>query len=268
MRLIVFGDSFSEPHEHDWIWTKQLSQFDSVINHAIGGSSIEYSINKFYEYFENDYKATDKIIFTLTDRNRAPLVHKEYNPQWASYINTLDLKQTTGRNDKGIDITEDHYEDYLEYYKTVLRYTDPKTNYYKYFIILSMLNNLDNDVIVLPCFETFHSNLKLKDNVILTKLPLIDISKAEVVIDDNNDVSWIFPNLDFRPNHMLPDNHKIFADTITKCFATKQDNFKLADFKQNVISKRNAHKFMWIKVPTSKADHHGWSWNKMFDRNQ
>ena len=56
MRLIIFGDSYAEPFSADWVWTNQLTQFDTVINNALGGSSIEYSISKFYEYFENDYQ--------------------------------------------------------------------------------------------------------------------------------------------------------------------------------------------------------------------
>ena len=246
MRLIIFGDSYAEPFDADWVWTNQLPQFDTVINNAVGGSSIEYSMNKFYDYYENDYQKTDKIIFTLTDSCRAPIVHKDYNPNYSAYVNVLEVKQTTGRDDKGTDIYDDHYKNHFEYYKTVLQYTDPIINYYKYFSVLSMLNNLDNDVIVLPCFEKFNSKIELKENIILIKLPLIEICKAEVA-DRDTDVSWIFPNLDFRPNHMLPDNHKIFAETITKCFETKLDEFKLHNFKQDQISKHNAHKFMWIK---------------------
>ena len=246
MRLIIFGDSYAEPFGADWVWTNQLTQFDTVINNALGGSSIEYSISKFYEYFENDYQKTDKIIFTLTDSCRASIVHEDYDPNYSAYVNVLDVKQTTGRDDKGTNINGDHYKDHLEYYKTVLRYTNPITNYYKYFMVLSMLNNLDNDVIVLPCFEKFNSKIKLKENIILIQLPLIEICKAEVT-DRHHDVSWIFPNLDFRPNHMLPDNHNIFANTIKKCFEDKKDHFNLQDFKQNIISKHNAHKFMWMK---------------------
>ena len=248
MRLIIFGDSYAQPYTHvDWVWTNQLKQFDIVINNAIAGSSIEYSINKFYDYFENDYRDTDKIIFTLTDSCRAPIVHKEYNPEWASYINVLDVQKTTGRDDKGTQSgIEQHHKDYENYYKAVLTYTDPQINYYKYFSVLTMLNNLKNDVVVLPCFESFESKLNLHDNILLTKLPLIEICNAEI-IGRHRDVTWIYPNLDFRLNHMLPDNHKIFAETITKCFETKIDAFKLNNFKQDQIGRHNAHKFMWIK---------------------
>jgi len=248
MRLIIFGDSYAQPYPHvDWVWTNQLKQFDSVINHAVSGSSIESSINKFYEYFENDYATTDKIVFLLTDSCRAPIVHNDYNPEWACYINVLDVQQKTGRDDKGTQSgMEQHHTDYADYYKTVLNYTDPKINYYKYFSVLSMLNNLKNDIIVLPCFETYTSKLKLNENIILTKLPLIEICNAEI-IGRHADVTWIYPNLDFRLNHILPDNHKIFADTITQCFQTRQDQFRLNNFKQDQIGRRNAHKFMWIK---------------------
>ena len=248
MRLIIFGDSYAQPYTHvDWVWTNQLKQFDIVINNAIAGSSIEYSINKFYDYFENDYRDTDKIIFTLTDSCRAPIVHKEYNPEWASYINVLDVQKTTGRDDKGTQSgIEQHHKDYENYYKAVLTYTDPQINYYKYFSVLTMLNNLKNDVIVLPCFESFESKLNLHDNILLTKLPLIEICNAEI-IGRHRDETWIYPNLDFRLNHMLPDNHRIFAETITECFETKIDAFKLNNFKQDQIGRHNAHKFMWIK---------------------
>ena len=53
---------------------------------------------------------------------------------------------------------------------------------------------------------------------------------------------------------MLPDNHKIFAETITKCFETKLDELTLNNFKQDQISKHNAHKFTHLLI--SNHDRH------------
>lgn len=81
-RLLVFGDSFLETYrEKDMIdgqvpWVDILAKSMScnLVSYAVSGSSLNYSVQNFFHYMENDYRHSDFILFSSTCSQRAPFL--------------------------------------------------------------------------------------------------------------------------------------------------------------------------------------------------
>ena len=64
-RIVVFGPSVAEPCREEYAWPKQLAtRFNrELINYALGGTSIEWSLYKLREYLQIEWRPKDKIVF-------------------------------------------------------------------------------------------------------------------------------------------------------------------------------------------------------------
>ena len=206
-RIIIFGDSFAQDWDFEWTWTKLLAKKLNAeqVNYAIGGSSIEYSMYQFTEYLKNNHRDNDKIIFVATEPNRSPIVHPKYDPTSAA-LHTL-----TG--DKEFKQAWELFD------KQVLKYQDVKFNAWKYTIVASMLNSINNDAIMLTAFERCEEH-STRDNFIISQTVLLDYS---------------LKNHSKLPNHFEPHNHQAMAHGAEQTFINKKDLFQLHTLKYNLF---------------------------------
>lgn len=271
MRVIIFGDSFVEPYDHiDWVWTNQIKhkiKATEIKNYALGGSSIEYSLKRYYDYVMTDHQESDKIIFVLTDGHRSPIVHPDYNPSWASFVNSLHKR--TKDNKKWYDKdTQKHYEDHMQFYKSLTCWLYDDDNHYKYFTVMNSLQNIPNDVVMLRSFEHIDVEKIIKfnnkSNLTFPSLSLTKVSKDEIKGDK---LKLKMGDLDFnawehflRPNHMMEANHNILAEFISKILL-KENNVANPTFNSDIINESNIHKFnkefvetLNKPIPVDKSD--------------
>lgn len=236
MRLIIFGDSFAHPHKADYVWTNNITvrlNATEQINYANNGASIEYCLYKLDHYIKNDYDVDDKIIFFITNPTRAPLVDNDYVPDWASLSSAYDMVKGESRHDR----TVDHVKEHSAYYKTHVTFTSLQQSEYKFFLVLSALNTIKNDALVLFSFNKLHKKIAKQDwrkNLIISSINGYEIANNEIVgdIESINDLYN-----DYRAHHMSEINHKIFVDCVVNSFAQRKDCFDINNFKQNILNK-------------------------------
>tara|TARA_B100001059_G_C17806745_1_gene569648 strand:+ start:1029 stop:1709 length:681 start_codon:yes stop_codon:yes gene_type:complete len=196
-RIIFFGDSFAEPKPEDYVWTKQLARkFDAeLVNHAVGGSSIEFSLFQFAQYMKQDYRETDKIIFIVTHPSRSPVVHPQYDPSTAN-LNTL-------KGDKEFN------KAWLKLHLQLYKFTgQPETDFYKYFIVTSVLNSITNDTLMMCSFEECEER-STRDNFVVSRIHLREYSES----------NWK------APNHYWEPNHNAMSECAYKSIINKKDMF-------------------------------------------
>ena len=196
-RIIFFGDSFAEPKPEDYVWTKQLAnKFGAeMTNHAVGGSSIEFSLFKFTEYMKTDYRDTDKIIFVCTHPSRSPVVHPQYDPSTAAL--------NTHKGDKEFNTA------WLKLHLQIYKFTGkPETDFYKYFIVTSVLNSISNDTLMVCSFGECDET-STRDNLVISRINLREYS-------DSNPQA---------PNHFWQPNHNAMANCAYKSIINKKDMF-------------------------------------------
>ena len=186
-RLIVFGPSVAEPCMEDYAWTKQLAEKMNyqLINHALGGTSIEWSLYKLTEYINTDQRPKDKIVFVASHPSWCPIVHKEYIPTWANH--------------------GDHAQ-HGEFEKTMIRYTDYDTDRWKYFLIANALNTINNDALMMCAFESC-TEKSMRNNFIISKINLS-------VYTDRDRVGT---------NHFREHNHHAMAKFVYESFIQLKD---------------------------------------------
>tara|TARA_B100000214_G_C23966948_1_gene628178 strand:+ start:925 stop:1695 length:771 start_codon:yes stop_codon:yes gene_type:complete len=256
MRLIIFGDSFAQPYEQEWIWYRQTAQkldCDEIINYAIQGSSLEYSLSKLVGHIATDLQEQDKIIFLTTIPIRAPIVHEKYLPEWACLYN-MDVLA-----DKNIHSTaHEHFEQHKQYYKSHALFAEYNISLYKHLPLIATCNMINNDVVCMMMFDVvpaYIRKLVTKKNLIIPDMFLYDVSANEL---DQQNMPALFNKLgigDMRPCHLTRKNHDVLAEAMAQSLTQKKDCFNVDSFHQKILNKNNVHKFFS-------------EWNKMFERNQ
>lgn len=193
-RIIIFGPSVAEPCQEKYSWTKQLADKMNykLINHALGGTSIEWSLYKLREYINTDHRPKDKIVFVASHPSWCPIVHNEFIPTWANY---------------------GAHQQHGEFEKTMIRYTDYNTDRWKYFLIANSLNVMDNDAIMMCAFESC-TEKSIRNNFIVSKINLS-------VYTDRDRVGT---------NHFREHNHNAMSEFVYKSLMQNEDCYDKKQF--------------------------------------
>lgn len=155
-RIIFFGDSFVEPKNNMYNWTRLLSHKleRQHINYGRSGSSLHFSTNCFFRYIENDYREDDYIVFVSTSYTRFPKVHSQTDPGIAAAMMDYLIDQQ-----KFIKLGEaseaktyfDRYRQVVQYMSTV--FCNQEDFRHQLMLITSYLNNMKNTTVYIPGFH-------------------------------------------------------------------------------------------------------------------
>lgn len=212
--LVIFGDSFTENDfekavpeqskiEYDSYhnnWTNQLANKLSVneINYGMGGTSIEYSLTKFYDYIRDNDVSNDICIFALTSPQR------QY---WGDFY-----KRKTF-TDFDFDIDDSIDDNILHWVIDNEQMSKMEARWINATCMLHNFAYLFKKMIILNCFSTdivmqdLYRYIKPNNEVLVVKGSLRKhISSNEYIHEE--------PLWDPRPNHISDANHKILADEI------------------------------------------------------
>ena len=175
-RLVVFGDSFFEDIPGKVCWPSLLSErlnFD-IVNYAVAGTSINYSVQQFFHYYRTEYNPKDYIIFGTTYQARAPFTLNDGIVCWQNYI--LSYLSQPGAPMQN-QVTADEYysrEDsfWNVWFDQVFKFDDVDN---QIELIYSFINNLANKNLFLPGFDT----LRTDQNLLKDKFSLHMITRIE-----------------------------------------------------------------------------------------
>ena len=208
-RVVFFGDSFVESYHDDKNWTRIVSDsFDPPrqhINYGIGGSSLLFSINNFFNYIENDYNENDYIIFITTSYYRLPKVHSNVDPRFSSMLlNWIEYqffnKPGNYTQDRLYTPTNEYYSSYAQvvnYASTVLCNAEDHRHQLK--LMQNYLKHLPNKTLFLNAFPI--PKFEAEDEFEFT---LMDIA----VLTDFKEIV----------NHMSQEHNEILAKQVMRYF--------------------------------------------------
>lgn len=244
-KLLVYGDSYAQkiyPYAPDYkSWSQVLADKLGLelINNAIGGSSIEYSIKCFIrDKISNVISPNDIIIFIITSMGRLHLKYQNDNPGTASSF-------------KYEKFTSNYPVEHINFYKK-------NKNFIKWYIsnkdevmdnintsaYIHMLNsyarsNPDNTILVFSMNNIIHPvEVPSLSNFILPNINLFTISNNEFCKDIDFS-SWVRLIVsDPRPNHFCIPNSDIFANLAYEAICNKDPSiFTYDKFLQNILDK-------------------------------
>jgi hypothetical protein len=258
-KIIVFGDSYVR---YDWVsektdilsWPFYLSKNLNlpIINFGISGSGLNYSMVEFNKYLNSEnYDNNDIIVWALTNEQRLydPTMP---HPSLGIFYNLLDvIHHRSLEEQKWINENKKHA---LWSMENILH---PSINY-NILKIVSFLKvwanqNKNNTVVVIRCFRTlpggeFINNLLsiidegsnffpiLNDNDTLSNISGREFKKSNLhqyMLQKNINS----PGLDYRVNHLSPENRIILANQIFNIITNKSLKYwNRSEFKENLYS--------------------------------
>lgn len=237
-RLVLFGDSYAIEYEHnEYCWYKKLSEMleiSKILNFAIKGSSLEFSISALYKYINSpQYSTDDLIIFVPTAYGRNPFVGDNIDPECAFFLKVF----LSGRYDKKIRFHK-HYTENKVFYDTLFDMMNEESFKFQMFTLAMTLKQLPNMTVLLPAFDNYFKNHPLltpSDNFMIADLVLFRIDKAEIDSPEYYDLRYFFKG-DPRYCHMTKTNNIILASQLY-CAITHNDInfFNDAEFKTKII---------------------------------
>lgn len=175
-RLVVFGDSYFEDIPGKICWPSLLSErlnFD-IVNYAVAGSSINYSVQQFFHYYRTDYNPKDYIIFGNTYQGRAPFTMNEGIVCYQNYLLTY-LSEPGEPVDRREAIDEYYSREdnfWNVWFDQVFKFDDVDN---QVELIYSFINNLTNKNLFLSAFDTLHTD----QNLLKDKFSLHMITRME-----------------------------------------------------------------------------------------
>lgn len=234
MRYVIFGDSFADKNfpnndslENRW---SNLLDYPSK-SYALLGSSIWYSIDKFFNYIKSsNYNETDRIIFLCTHWSRAIKYTDNKFPQDHWRLSTPVVKNPKTEFEK----YQYKNKDAFEYISNNVITNSMITN------VVSMLelylNNLKNDTLFLPCFTLDEEELLGSERT--NNFSLAEVSRRE--FKSTQEMRKTFNNTtDLRANHLNFENHKILANLIVEFFKTFDKSiFNIESFNQTNLTQK------------------------------
>lgn len=235
--LVLFGDSYCAEYEctidqETW-WKKVASSLGlGIKNYAVRGSSLNYSMVKYYEYLNGSYSIDDIIIFTITSSGRSPLVHPDF-PSENSAI--LQLFSTCGFSFDAVPFPEalkKHYVDHKNFYQTWFQFYNPDLHLSQVNLVREALHGLKNKKLLINAFDEAKSSAFTRPYDFHLDGCITDISNKEFA-------SHGYPMrrmVDDRANHLSPENHDIFAEYILKCLDGDIKSMLDIDFKQGFLN--------------------------------
>ena len=241
-KLIVYGDSYvQEQQDKSLSWISLLAnKLDlPIINRAIGGSSVEYSIKSFVkDKISKIILPNDIIIFVITSPGRQHLKYQVQYPSTASVFRyeTFTPKYPTEHinyynlNKNYIKWYEDNKDDdifklnALSYVHMLNSYA--KSNPNNTFIILSMNTLLD------------FIDIPILDNFIIPNISLKKISDNEFTYPINFTYFTKKIKIDPRYNHLTIPNVLILTDLVYKSIMDRDSSIITNDkFSKNILDR-------------------------------
>lgn len=244
--LIIFGDSFADKAKscneewyipglpeflHDFktwqILVAQNINCKKLINYARGGSSLFFSMQSLIHYMRTEYQPNDTIIFVATSGDRLPFLWGDHKDAEAGWHATL-LHYLSGNVDKSWPQYSFYNKNNKEV-KWIHENFNTDENHIMFLeYIKSHLKSLSNNTLLINAFEdVFSSPNEPIFDTIGFKRGLMYISEKELICKND---PWLYLSKgDWRPNHLLQENHKVLSSQINKYFKFKDKNV----FKQN-----------------------------------
>ena len=246
-KLIVYGDSYAE--DQNFIsWTTQLANKLNVtlVNRAISGSSIEYSIKYFIkDKLSNTISYNDIIIFIFSSPGRHHLDYQNKFPRTASIysygisgsvhpLNNITYYQENKEHIRWYEANKD--EDIFKINASA--YIHMLNNYAR--------NNPSSIFVILNMNTLYHPiDVPILDNFLISNISLRRLSNNELAsgISYNYFVKKVIA--DPRYNHLTIPNISILADLIHKAILTKDtsiityDKFLRGILDRSILSQKD-----------------------------
>lgn len=260
-KLVVFGDSYVR---YDWVsretdymsWPWYLAELLNipVFNFGVSGSGLNYSMLEFNRYLNSEnYDPEDIIIMALTNEQRLYDVTMPH-PSLGIFYNLLDV----------VDQRNPAEREWIQKNKTHALWAmenalHPSINY-SILKIVSFLQvwasrNTQNIVIPIRCFTTLPGGEKINKllDIINDSENFFPILKDEdtlsVISGKEFNPTWLHqymlekniksPGLDYRVNHLSPQNRKILANQIFRIIDNKSLRYwNRSEFKESLYANK------------------------------
>ena len=258
-KLFVLGDSYAALHEghidksilpESTQWSYLLSQKLNMelINHGVGGSSVEYAVNRFYEKVLPIIQRDDILVFCKTfylrkflDKNKPtfsmpPVIESLYNSELLS--------------------AKDHAF-YVRYFTDIVR--SDVESYHSFNFINSLayyVYKYNFKVVVMNCFPRTPEEEKFDypKNIIVSKGCLSHVTRYEFTDSEISDKKIPADMMDPRRNHMSVKNHMILVDKIYNSIQNKAPLDLNTGFERNLYSVEELCKTAHNRTEWNKAN--------------
>lgn len=244
MKLIVYGDSFAGPANRfddplAFSWTNLLAKKLNIelVNNAVAGSSVEYSVNKFIkDCLSCDIKKHDIIVFIISHPGRLHLDYQNNHPKTATQY------QEYYHKTRGI-ILDSWYllnKDYIKWYEKHkdLELLGINSCAYTHMFQSYAKNNSSNIFTLINSFpnKEYIPIVDKSKNFIYPDINLYDACEAEFYNFKYQD--WVkYVKSDPRANHFSNINLEKLADSIYKAIINKDSSHISYDsFKKDLFN--------------------------------
>lgn len=205
MKYVIFGDSFADknfPIGDHLRWFNLLDY--PADTYGWIGSSIWYSIDKFFNYVKSDsYSISDRIIFITTHWGRA-IRYTDNNfvsDQYRIRYPVADNPKTDWEKYHAMhELAHNYITENVITKSMVSNIMD---------MLKAYLKNLPNETLLLPAYKLDKDEFNL-----------LEVSRREFANPDEMDKVLASIN-ELRPNHLTYENHKILASMIIQYFETQ-----------------------------------------------
>ena len=209
--LWIYGDSFGVDWKIDWVWQRSLAErlgVDRAVNQSCSGSANEWSAMTFRD---DPHEKGDVVIFFLT--NTARQWFWEDRPYLSNLTNITQTKDAIQlqRNEK------DKYDAAMSYWLHLQR--DDIDQLRMEHLIDSIRVKMIERELLLQVIPSFDLKIDWTDLAPCKGSMTACVGDAEFVNKTEMD-KWYQQSIDTRANHMVKDNHLVFAQKLFDRFTT------------------------------------------------
>jgi hypothetical protein len=247
--VFIFGDSFSAEvagslSQTPWANILKDQYHYTVINHALGGSSTEYSLHKLIETVGSGaIKDNDVVVFQTSTMGRLHFKYQLNKRPDTAWMYCRDIDSSAAEQHKWYVENQENIFWYLEN----LPEEWPKINHLGMvnFVKSWALSRPHVTVILLQLIDVHRITSTSPE---LRSMPPIESEKNFLVppidlyqlsINESGLTFWEFTeylNWDIRQNHLTWTNRALLAENVKKCIDLKiVDHFTYDSFKKNII---------------------------------
>lgn len=249
-KLVIFGDSYADKVRGGPTLDKIFAWYDhlaeklnlTVLHYGRNASSIEFSMNKLYEYINSsEYSEQDIIIFVSTSLSRSPIIHNDVPDatagKWVSYLNGSLSKD---------DQHYAHFRMNHNFYKQLFEWFNHNLAHQQRTNISCLLKILPNTAIIISAFQNDVDHALRADRKYLLanddNFILINTNLHRITVDELSGSNKQF--FDFhkffggecRHSHLSKSNNIILADQLYQCLVHKTNKyFDASKFKKNFL---------------------------------
>lgn len=211
-RIIVFGDSFAEYHLNGWVNLLAKKMNIKLLSYACSGSSLNYSVQNFFNYFNTDYDKNDFIIFLFTGWGRVPFSLKGYSGRFQ--VGLLNFKNNIDDHREDAKDVYDYYAKNKTFWNQCIENNIYSIDDYDNMkeLMIGYLNGLPNKIFYFPSFMPFKN--------------VNDMCMFDICVLENRQ------NFNCE-NHISFENRDIFANLVYDYFTgdKKMSDFNIKMFK-------------------------------------